>query len=211
VVDADAGYLRALVAALPEAILVLGPDATITWASADVERVTGHRPADVLGRSIVDFLASGQDATALAAFAQAYEYGTVMGPMPFRFMHADGRTRVVLVTSRACFDDPELGGLVVSFRDHTGAALLDQALRRLAAGLPVKQTLALLLDSLAEPPVSARSWLVRRDGDGDGVRLLAGSHQIGRLGDLVEVRPSPWHATLHDLPEVDLDGLDDGL
>jgi diguanylate cyclase (GGDEF)-like protein/PAS domain S-box-containing protein len=207
VVDRDTAFLRALMAALPEAVLVLGPDASVTYASPDVERLTGHSPEEVLGRSIVEFLAPGQDGDALAAFAQAWDHETVMGPMSFRFLHRDGRVRDVVVHSRARFDDPLLGGLVVSFRDHTGTALLDQALRRLAGGDPIRETLGLLLDSLAEEPVAGRSWLLR---PGAGTpRIVASSGGLEDLAGLVSTAPAPWHATLAGAAAVDLDALTD--
>jgi diguanylate cyclase (GGDEF)-like protein/PAS domain S-box-containing protein len=206
VTDAEGPKGEAVLDALPEALLILSDDATITYAAGDVERLTGVPAAEAVGCHIVDFLAPGEPDHALAALTQARHDRTVMGPMTFRFVHRDGRVRVALVHSRARFDDPDVRGLVVTFSDHTGPALLDAALRRLAAGSRIKTTLAQLLESMAEPPVNGKAWLLRRGAEGPVV--VASSHERGALGQLVASEPAPWHPVLLDIGAVDIDDVD---
>jgi PAS domain S-box-containing protein len=124
------GGFRALVELSDDAIIILGRDATVRYASPGAQRMGGHPPEAVLGRSGFDFV-DPQDRPALeAAFAECLARPGRRVPIRARFRHADGSPRHGEGNCCNRLDDPAVGGVVVTFHDVTDRAAAEAALRR---------------------------------------------------------------------------------
>jgi PAS domain S-box-containing protein len=81
---------RELVANLSEAVVEIGMDSIITYASPQVERIFGFRAEEIVGKSLVDFIHPDFLEKGLEAISRIAEEGPVMD-FEFKTMHKDGR------------------------------------------------------------------------------------------------------------------------
>ncbi len=131
----------ALVQHSSDVVTVVDDVGTVTYQSASIERVLGHRAVDVEGRSVYDLM----DITAANELARALEHvsTTRMGlhTLVSTWLHATGRERRVELTITNLLSNPHVGGLVLNTRDVTEQFVLEQQLTRQAftdalTGLP---------------------------------------------------------------------------
>ncbi|HSL57395.1 MAG TPA: diguanylate cyclase [Acidimicrobiales bacterium] len=107
---------RALLDALPDPVVVVGPDATVRWASASARALFGWTDAELMGRT-ADHLIHPEDmVTALSSLAsvQAKEVGSLI---ELRIRSRDGTYRRVEVRGSGATDRAGVGGIVMSMRD----------------------------------------------------------------------------------------------
>ena len=108
---------RSLVQNASDVIVIVGPDATISYASPSAARVLGH-PAEALEGSVLTALIDDDDAGAARAYLAGAAAGTgVEGRVGWTLRHADGRAIQVEAVASNLLDDPAVGGLVVTMRD----------------------------------------------------------------------------------------------
>jgi len=110
---------RSLVQNSSDAVLVIDPACTIHYASDVAERVFGITPADLLGTSIMDLVAS-QDTSRLRNFpvrgGDTFEHDT---PIIWLMRHPDGSPRFIESVGSNRTDDTAVGGIVINSRDVT--------------------------------------------------------------------------------------------
>jgi diguanylate cyclase (GGDEF)-like protein/PAS domain S-box-containing protein len=123
-------YLRALLDACGEGILVLGSDGLVADATHAFLRLRGAAHADVVGRGLKD-LVHGDDlaqAQALCAAAATHQGGS--GPVRWRMRRGTGDSWIhVEVVAHNLLADPAVRGLLLSVRDVTQARSLEQRLK----------------------------------------------------------------------------------
>lgn len=109
-----------------DAVVIIGADQKIMYASPSVERITGYRPKDVIGVPLSDFQVAGEREAGERFNALAEKPGTVLR-VPF--LHRSGVIRQVEFTSRNMLDDPELPGIIINFRDITDQVEAERSVR----------------------------------------------------------------------------------
>jgi PAS domain S-box-containing protein len=112
-------------------ILVLDADATIAYVSRSAERILGHTPEDVVGRSAFDFVHPEDRLRFKAGFIRETESAGVSEQMEFRVGHADGSWRHFEGVTNNLLEDPAVAGMVVNARDITGRKLLEEEREKL--------------------------------------------------------------------------------
>lgn len=110
---------RSLALNSSDVVVVTDAAGLVTYISPSVERLLGHAPEHYLGRSGLEHL-HADDAAAAARVLEALASepaGEVT--VELRARHADGTFRWQEYMLRNLLDDPDVGGIVVNFRDIT--------------------------------------------------------------------------------------------
>lgn len=121
-------YRRAL-ADVPDVILLLDSNSNIIDASPEVTTHLGYERAEILGQCAPLFLHPNDvDRCANALLQEVVDPSWRAPAMLIRVRHADGSYRDIELLGHNRFDDPEIGGLLVSLRDVSGPGLGDRVI-----------------------------------------------------------------------------------
>ncbi len=139
----------ALLASLPDPVIVVDADGRLGWANARAESTFGRSLADLRGRSVIDLVHPDDLVTALASLESVQDkaLGT---SVEVRVLHADGTWLPVEARGWSGVLDPQVRGVVVALRllDDRGAWTVTSGdARRHAAVLDRAPSLTLLVDS----------------------------------------------------------------
>src|SRR5215210_3296790 len=121
---------RALVQNSSDIITLVDAEGTIRYVSPAVERVTGYRPEELVGRSVFDYVRSDDLKEAQNIFAEAWLRPGVHPPFDFRVTHKDGSWRLSEFVLTNLLDDPSVRGMVVNQRDITARKRAEEELRQ---------------------------------------------------------------------------------
>ena len=120
---------RALIDDSSDIIIVFGTDLIVGYASPVLERVLGWECGEVLGHPILDIVHPGEVAAARRAFTTAIAGPDESFTFEARFRHADGAYRILDGAGRNLLKLPEVGGVVMNFRDVSARRRAEEALR----------------------------------------------------------------------------------
>lgn len=111
-------YLRQLIENSSDIITILGPDGTIKYESPSAERVTGHPPAQLVGKNIFDYIHSDDKAVARTAIAKLLAApGGTSELIEIRFATAAGNYRTLEAIAKNLLDEPGIWGILMHSRD----------------------------------------------------------------------------------------------
>ena len=123
---------RSLVRNSIDVQLITTADGRITYESAAVERVLGHRVEDRLGRNALDDLHPDDRVWAEQMLGDVARLPASQVSAEVRVRHADGSWLVIEAVAKNLLQDPAVGGIVVNYRDVTGRKSLEDELKRQA-------------------------------------------------------------------------------
>jgi diguanylate cyclase (GGDEF)-like protein/PAS domain S-box-containing protein len=135
--EASERRFRAMIEHSLDAVAVLGPDFTIRYESASAEAVVGSAPSERRGTSVLDFLHPDDQPEAAAALAEVGEEPGGSAQQELRIWHARGEWRWFDVRVTNLVDDPDVGGIVVNYRDVTERRRLSDELAHQATHDPL--------------------------------------------------------------------------
>jgi len=170
----DAAF-RAIVDMAAHPYLIVDDDGTIVYAGGSLARVVGWEPAQVVGRSVADFLPDDQLMVAMQAIDEVRERnpGLVGAPMIMAIRRPDDALVWIEIGGLALTDDADQRRIVLRLRSWEGERHLESALHRLLAGQLVDEVQLDLCRSIA-------SWLeagaagIHRGFDGSGFERTIG-------------------------------------
>jgi PAS domain S-box-containing protein len=125
----NATLFQALVEHSSDAVVLLDRAARVVYASHSVERVTGYRPEERLGRSAFELIHAEDRAVVSEAFDRVSLLPGVPVTCEFRLCHKEGTWHHVEAVAVNRLATPDVGGIVVNYRDVTKRKEAEQALR----------------------------------------------------------------------------------
>jgi len=126
-------YFRALVENARDVIHVINEDRTTRYITPSVRHLLGWEPAELVGRSVLDFIHPDDVEAALGQIRQARITPGSSQALTLRVRHRDGGWRVFEAIGRNLLDDPRVRGIIVNSRDVTGRQRAEEESARLAA------------------------------------------------------------------------------
>ena len=109
------GRADALLRGLPDAMLVLEPDFTVSWASAAAASVMGRSPLGLVGMSAADLVHPDDLELALDSVGRL-QTGSEVWAHPLRLIDDQGNAVPVDVAGTDMTMDPEIGAMVLAVR-----------------------------------------------------------------------------------------------
>jgi PAS domain S-box-containing protein len=121
---------RALVEHSSDALILLDIEGRVTYVTASSQRHLGWTAADMLGRSIFDFLHPDDRELAGARMADAVQRPGATITQELRFQHADGTWHNMEGVGVNRLNEPSVGAIVINARDVTERKRLEEQLRQ---------------------------------------------------------------------------------
>ncbi len=114
----DPAFLRAALINSSDVLVVIDAAATLTYVSSASERILGLRPAEWVGRNVLELLHPEDASAAAEALVTSIDSGSgVKEPLEVRVRHADRSWREVEIVANNLLDDPAIGGILINARD----------------------------------------------------------------------------------------------
>jgi PAS domain S-box-containing protein len=107
---------RALVQWAQDMILVVGPSGAISYASPSIERILGHQPADLIGRSVFDLVHPEDRDHAWSEFEDVLKPGDPTTPVEVRVLSTNGRVVFLETVAVNLLQEPSVRGVVITAR-----------------------------------------------------------------------------------------------
>ncbi len=120
---------RALIEQSADAVALLAADGLILYESAAATRVLGWLPEEMSGRNAFEFLHPEGLSAGRALFGQVLSQPHTPVTAELLYRHKDGGWRWVEATGTNLLDDPNVGAIVVNYRDITARKHAEVALR----------------------------------------------------------------------------------
>ncbi len=111
-----------------DATAVLTRDGKIRYQSPSVEQLLGYRADEVTGRDFVELLHPDDARSATEKLEVVTENPGRTVSMEMRFLHKDGSWRTVESVGTNLLDDPEVNGIIMSYRDVSSRKRLEDQL-----------------------------------------------------------------------------------
>jgi PAS domain S-box-containing protein len=176
-------HLRALIENATDVITVLDQTGTRQYVSPSIERSTGYRPEELIGKDPLEIVHPDDVDRLRKLFVAGIRQPGFLITQEFRLRHKDGSWRLHEATAHNLLDDPAVRGIVINSRDVTDRKRLERRLtaqyraaRVLAESHSLKAAAPKLLQAICESLSwdLGQIWLVDRDAD--VLRWLASWH-----------------------------------
>ena len=131
-------HFRALTENASDMIIILDKKGTITYTSPSIERFSGYKPEELIGKKGFDFIKPVDLPRAMYDFGKAILARETVIPDTFRMRHKDGSERIFDGLGKNLLDNPAITGFVMNVRDITERKRAEEERTRLLADLEAK-------------------------------------------------------------------------
>ena len=200
---------RDLIDALPAATIVIDGVGTVLSASRTAAAAVELTEAELVGRSVLDFVDAETAWVYAATVAMATDYpDVIMGPMRITVVSASGKPRNVDLWATNHLDDAAIGGIVCLVTEETAAAGIADAVSSVAVGDPIGTVATHVASAMRGHPVVADAFVVvPRD---DGYACITPTALAADLVDVIDddaAGAEPWRAAINGAARVIHDDL----
>ena len=122
---------RTLIEKSTDAIAILDATGKLLYESPSMERITGYKLEDWLGKAVDDWLLHPGDMAAMVSLLEKLlsHPEVASEDVSVRFKHKDGSWHFLEGTVRNLLGDPKVNGLVINYRDVTERRRAEEAVR----------------------------------------------------------------------------------
>jgi len=188
-------HFRALIENATDIITVLNRDGTRQYVSPSVERSTGYRPEELIGKSPFAMVHPDDVSGLRELFITGSRQPDFMVTREFRLRHKNGSWRIHEATAHNLLHDPAVRGIVVNSHDITDRKRLErrmmmqyQTARILAESPSLDSAAPKLLQAICESLGWDLGQILIVDPEADVLRWLASWHNPAvSLGEFREI------------------------
>ena len=120
---------RQLVEHATDVITLLGSDGTVLYASQSAQPVLGYASTENVGRSVFELIHPDDRPAALELFGELMHEPGHLVKTELRALHKDGTWRRLEAVGVNRLDNPDIGAIIVTYRDITDRQRTEQNLR----------------------------------------------------------------------------------
>jgi diguanylate cyclase (GGDEF)-like protein/PAS domain S-box-containing protein len=194
---------------LPVGVMVIDDLGVLRYANQRIGELTGVPAADMVGRSVAEFIAPDDLNFLAASLISGTEFTGITGPVRMRYLDATGRTQW---TEYWAFRAPEVlgfDGFVVTVSSESTLDNLSNAVHGIARDEDLDESLATVARALAGHPLTAVGAILIDDPD-------EGVHHVGEwpFADERHLRDpaAPWASAGADQPRsIAIDDLPESV
>ncbi|HLZ17995.1 MAG TPA: PAS domain S-box protein, partial [Smithellaceae bacterium] len=122
-------YYREITMNSSDVLFIVDARGKITYASPSVERFTGYRPDELIGKNSLDLILPADHSKAQKDFVKALMTREVSIPSSFHIRHKNGRQVVMEGVGKNLLHHPAIAGFVMNVRDVTDRRRAEEELR----------------------------------------------------------------------------------
>ncbi|MQA88795.1 MAG: PAS domain S-box protein [Gemmatimonas sp.] len=179
-------WLHALVANVQDAIVLLDANGQVTYESPSACEILGIPPDDVLGAFGIGRIHPDERDAVIQSFERTIAVPGSVARATYRFERADGSWRHLEALAKNLLDDPDLRGVLITFRDVTERIQALEAAERAARSRD--QFVARMGNELRTPLGEIIGWAQQAASHGSPIvdsleRISATASQLLRLID----------------------------
>ena len=127
-VERSERYYRALIENAADAVTILNKDGSVRYSSPALQRIIGYSPDERRSHSVFELIHPEDQVSAIQAFEKIRKETGASINQTIRALHKDGTWRHIDFTVVNLLDDPNIGGMVLNWRDITDKVVAQQTL-----------------------------------------------------------------------------------
>ncbi|MFZ3157272.1 MAG: PAS domain S-box protein [Smithella sp.] len=124
-------YFKEITENSSDIIVITDKNGDIKYCSRSIERFTGYKPEELIGKSVFIFIHPDEVERAAHDFGEAIAIkDSPIPPNAFRVVQKDGSERYFEGMGKNLLDNPSVAGIVMNIHDVTERRLAEEALRK---------------------------------------------------------------------------------